>query len=223
MIQRDLLISFDSAPTVNDEPTVAPVAGPTDAPVAGPTDAPVAGPTDAPAPSPTIAPTAGPTAGPTAEPIPTVSPSSAPTAEFIEIRMGGFFMAFNSQNKVDEPTEEQYDDALEKLDDWFGGTVFAAEFESNPDLSFVSVEHVLNRTLYGENAGIPEEKYNIYMEFEDVILTFTRGSTNIPNANDLYIIYKNGMIEDYIYFVRELDGPIGGTIEAYSEREATLP
>jgi len=54
---------------------------------------------------------------------------------------------------------------------------------------FASDPNIVRET--SEVAGLPDESYNIYMEFGGAILYFTATSVGIPSANELNEIDKD--------------------------------
>ena len=156
-------------------------------------------------------------------------------------------MSYRS-TKTEEPTEEEYNQLVSANEQWYND-LYATFFESNPDLEFVDIQLILNETLHGDDVSLPSPDYNIYMVskiqrsntsagclylilfhiffqgYEDGILRFTGTSKNIPAPFDLYVIYTDGITQDYlINVVRALSGtPFSGVLEGYTAREGQLP
>jgi len=159
------------------------------------------------------------------EPLVTRSPSAEPVAAppaVIQVGMGDFYMSYVTSDNT-EPTEAEYEQLRQLNIDHFGGA-FADAFASDPDIEFESLQLILRETRHGSSAGIPDGTFNIYMDYEDALLTFSETSVGIPDANELFIIYKDGLTTEYLLQMRaDLTGtPFATVNEGFTEREGTL-
>lgn len=61
-------------------------------------------------------------------------------------------------------------------------------------------------------------------EYEDAVLTFSETSKNIPDSDELFLIYANGLTQPYLLTVRAMKGtPFAGVTEGLTERVQTSP
>ena len=70
-------------------------------------------------------------------------------------------MSYRSTKKA-EPTAEEYNQLVMVNEEYYAG-FYTDFFANDPDLDFVSIELPLKETRHGENAGLPDSTYNIYM------------------------------------------------------------
>ena len=78
---------------------------------------------------------------------------------------------------------------LQRTSDYFE-TVFADFYANNPDVDFLGIESAIDFTLYAGEAGRPEERFNIYINFSFSDLTFTEDSIPPTTAEALDILYS---------------------------------
>lgn len=165
-------IAGTGAPVVaTDEPTAAPVVG-TDAPVAS-TDAPVAS-ADAPTIAPIVAsnaPSFAPSTSPLADGA-TRAPTEAPKQL---VRVQDYFIAYVIDPKADrEPTEEEYIEMNVRSAAHFADAI-EAFYAGRDDVTFLGVESAIEDT--GFQQGIPEERFDIFIDFEFADVAYTLDST----------------------------------------------
>ena len=189
------LVSF----TPSESPT------PTDVPIPRPTDAPVAQPTDAPIPQPTDAPIAQPTDAP----VP-LQPTATPVQR---VRVRDFYISFVSPDAAREPTQAEYEEMMAKTTDWFE-VVFAERFANDPNVTFLGSNSAIEETKF--NAGIPEARFNIYMNFEFTDVLYTEDSSP-PGVAETFEIMRQAITTDYILeAVRSVtDSPFEVVTEVY--------
>jgi uncharacterized surface protein with fasciclin (FAS1) repeats len=119
-------------------PSLVPTGVPNKAPVTNtPTLAPVTN-------TPTLAPV---TEAPTGVPLPTAMPVQ-------RLRIRDFYIAFVADDPK-EPTEEQYQEMLQRVEDHFVSH-FKEFYKGNPEIEFLNATSSLDSTLY--EAGIPEPR-----------------------------------------------------------------
>ena len=167
------------APTAGTEAPTSAIASPTGAPVVG-TDAPVlatAMPTAAPVvgtEAPVVA-TGSPSVTPTfaVSVAPTLTPSFSPLAEGATrapaitprqtVRVTDYFISYVTMS-TREPTEEEYSEMLNRTTIYFD--MYFEEFYAGTDVDFLGLDSMIGFTLYGAEAGIPEPRFDIYIDFE---------------------------------------------------------
>ena len=143
---------------------------PTDAPIPRPTDAPIAQPTDAPVP---------------------LQPTATPVQR---VRVRDFYISFVSPDAAREPTQAEYEEMMAKTTDWFEG-VFAERFANDPDVTFLNMNSAIEETKF--NAGIPEARFNIYMNFEFIEVVYTEDSSP-PGPDETFQILRSAITPEYI-------------------------
>ena len=131
--------------------------------------------------------------------------------------MDSFYTSFESTASTG-PTEAEYEQLRAETVKYYNG-FFAEQFSSNPGIDFVSLEFNLDFTLEGAAAGIPETRFNIYMEYSEAVFQFTPSPSN-PNEAFLFESMRNGVTTTYILdTVRTLTGtPFAEVTEAFSAR-----
>ena len=73
-------------------------------------------------------------------------------------------------------------------------------------------------------SGVAFVPFLFLQEYEDAILTFSGTSINIPNQNELFMIYAEGVTQPYLLTVREMKGtPFAGVVEGLTKRVETTP
>lgn len=87
-------------------------------------------------------------------------------------------------------------------------TFLSTAFSSNPLVKFVGVEFTLDFTMHA--AGIPEARFNIYMEYSGAVVSFEPAKSN-PDKDVIFLRLKKGITPDYLLdTVRALKGtPFG--------------
>jgi hypothetical protein len=205
-----------------DAPTGVPTATPTVTPTATPTITPTVAPTAVPTVAPSIAPTSPtPSATPTA--IPSDSPSVAPiplnpTPTPVQLLLvEDYYISFVAPGATREPTQEEYDEMLVRINDWFEQQ-FEELYANNPDVEFLGAESSNDFTLYGLNTGIPPRpaEFNIYMNFDFTEYTYSETST-VPTTQEVFEVMRQSITRDFILeVVRTFTGtPFESTIEVF--------
>lgn len=133
----------------------------------------------------------------------------------VEIELRDIFQAFSASQAARAPTEEEYADLQQRTMQHFE-THLQNVFANDPDNEFLRIESVLRTTRYGENAGIPAERFNIYMEYDSITIYFKNGS-KIEDAGRVMQLLKDSITVDYILDTpRKMDGtPFASTVEVY--------
>lgn len=109
-----------------------------------------------------VGPTSAPSAtGPGQTQAPSGAPSSAPVPQFVEVRLGNFYMSYRSTKKA-EPTAAEYNQLVMVNEEYYAG-FYTDYFANDPNIDFVSIQLPLKETRHGDNAGLPDSTYNIYM------------------------------------------------------------
>ena len=208
------------APT--STPTVAPTAAPTATPTVAPTATPIVAPTAVPTVAPSIAPTSpAPSVGPTV--VPSDSPSIAPiplnpTPVPVQIVLiEDYYISFVAPGATREPTQEEYDEMLIRINDWFE-MQFMALYANRTDVQFLGAETSNDFTLFGLNTGIPPrpENFNIYMNFDFSEYTYSESST-VPTTQEVFEIMRLSITQAFILqVVRTFTGtPFESTVEVF--------
>ena len=131
-------------------------------------------------------------------------------------------MSYRSTDNT-PPTEEQYEQLRAANVAYYTGW-FTDAFDGDPENTFHSMDLIVRQNLSGDVVDNPNDTFNQMQEYETAIIRFERGS-NPPSANDLYVIYKDGITNDYLLTsIRTIaDTPFTGVEEGFSEREADQP
>lgn len=111
---------------------------------------------------------------------------------------------------------------LRRVTEWFN--MFFEEFYADdPDVEFLGTESEIDLTLFGSEAGIPQERYNIYMDFS--FTEFIWSEDSIPPLNsELFDIMRTSISTDFILQqVRTFTGsPFETTNEAFFAASDTV-
>jgi hypothetical protein len=201
--------------TASEAPTIAPTAtvetsAPTLAPATGaPTSAPVVGPTTA-APT-TAAPSVLPSDAPSNMPI-NLSPTATPVQT---VRVTDYYISFVAPDATREPTQDEYAEMLRRITAYFKDT-FTGIYANDPNTTFLDVVSSNDFTLYGAAAGIPEARFNIYMNFDLSDFTYTLDSV-VPTNAEIFQIMKDSITQQFIIdVVRTYTGtPFESTNEVF--------
>jgi hypothetical protein len=73
-----------------------------------------------------------------------------------------------------------------------------------PLTEFIEWNTTLSDTMF--NAGIPHQRFNIYMEYSLTTATYTAASQNVPTPIDFLTILKDGFLVEYLLNVTALIG-----------------
>lgn len=140
-------------------------------------------------------------AGATAAPVtmaPTLSPVSAqPTTTPVQrLRIRDFYISFVNANADRAPTEAEYIEMMSRTNKWFSDA-FANFYANDPDTDFIRSESGVDETLYGADAGIPEERFNIYIGFNFTDLVYSIDS-ELPETEETFDLLEAQISREYI-------------------------
>jgi hypothetical protein len=142
----------------------------------------------------------------TAAPVPSPTDSSTPepTGTPVRIRVTDFYITYVSeQNPVVEVTTAQFQDEVDVTTRYFEDYL-KAMFEDETDITFLRAESALGSTLI--NAGIPEDRFNIYMEYDYTDLIYTADS-NPPDAATSFDLLRNSFTPEFLLrYARNVTG-----------------
>ena len=152
---------------------------------------------------------------PTTTPMPssTVSPTEAPvpTAPFQTIRVPDFYIAYVAEQSPVVVTTEQFDEQVRVTNLYFEDFL-KVMFADQTDITFLRAESSLESTLI--DSAIPEERFNIYMQYEYTDLIYTADS-NPPDVEASFEILKNSMSVEYLLrYARNVTGAFATVNEA---------
>jgi transforming growth factor-beta-induced protein len=178
--------------TPPDLPTAAPVPGATAAPAGPDASAAPAGPGATAAP--VIPATAAPSMSTPGSDTPSMSPVSAgppvdPT--MITVRVEDYYISYVAPGATRAPTQEEYNEMVLRTSGYFD-YVFRDRFTSDPTIKFLGTKAASDFTLYGAEAGIPEERFNIYINFSVSEVMFANDST-VPDVSVLFGIMMDSI------------------------------
>jgi uncharacterized surface protein with fasciclin (FAS1) repeats len=197
--------------------TAAPMTAPMTVPVAPPVEPPVEPPVAIPIVAPVAAVTAAPVAAVTGAPVP--APTTAPAAASNEqtVRLQDFYISYVAPGATREPTVAEYAEMLNRTSNYFQ-RYFETYYANDPNVEFVSIKATTDFTRYGPDAGIPEAKFNIYINFALTDLTFTADSTP-PDAKALFdILAASTSGQDGVtYILTEVQTFTGSPFETTNE------
>lgn len=135
---------------------------------------------------------------------PTVPSTLEPTTSTRIERVEKFFISYVSSSTT-EPTEDEYASVVASTEEYFN-EFLSAELEGDPNFTLVGLEFILDFTLFGDEAGIPEDRYNIYLDFTAVDIHFTLDSEP-PSRRELFGLITDGITSEYlINYVLTLTG-----------------
>lgn len=121
------------------------------------------------------------------------APTAAPTE--IRVRVSNFYIAYvATQDPLVEPTPEQYANQA-NLTNTFFEDLFGAMFANSSDTTFLGAETTLDYTLF--QAGIPAERFNLYMDYAYTDLIYTVDS-DPPDAATSFELMRGSISEDFI-------------------------
>jgi hypothetical protein len=107
-----------------------------------------------------------------------------------------FYIAFISESDV-EPSPDEYEQLSAAIVEYYNGFIRDALMVSDPSLEFIRVEFFLTDTQH--EAGIPEDRFNIYMEYSTAIAFFTpNGQGNLISTEDLLNLLLDGITTDFL-------------------------
>jgi hypothetical protein len=150
-----------------------------DRPTSTPTITPVAA-TDAPS----VAPAIAESDAPSRAPIP-LSPTAI-------VRVTDYYIAFVAPAATREPTEDEYNEMLRRITEYFVD-IFTAM--NDADTEFVSIDSSIDFRLYGDGAVIP--RFNIYMNFDFSNFIYTETSV-VPTVAEIFDILRYSINQEFI-------------------------
>jgi hypothetical protein len=113
-------------------------------------------------------------------------------------------MAYVAPDATVPPTDAEYQQVVDNTVEFFSRT-----FNSTP--GFAGITPSLRKTEW--ETGFPEERFNIYMEYEYMDILFEQGS-DLPTSEAALEQMRNAVSPDYILnYVR----PVGGTFSTVNE------
>ena len=183
---------------------------PTSAPVIGPT---TAAPTTA-APitvAPSIVASDAPSLAPSGAPV-VLSPTPTPVQT---VRITDYYISFVAPDATREPTQDEYDEMLRRITEYYK-EIFTGIFATDPDTVFLDIISSNDFTLFGDAAGIPEARFNIYMNFDFSDIIYTEESV-VPTNQEIFTIMEEAITQDFILeVVRTYTGtPFESTNEVF--------
>lgn len=137
-------------------------------------------------------------AAPTTVPTVSIAPSTlSPTPGELRVDLNEkFYIAFISLSDV-APTPDEYEQMAIAIEEYYNEFIRTSLMTTDPTLDFIRVEMPLNVTQ--ANAGIPDDRFNIYMEFSTAIAFFVpNGMGNLITSADLLDILLNGITTDFL-------------------------
>ena len=107
-----------------------------------------------------------------------------------------FYIAFISDSDV-EPTANEYEQMRSAIEEYYNGLISTMLMTTDPSLDFLRIEMYLNSTRH--NAGIPDDRFNIYMEFTTAIAFFApNGTDTLITADDLLGLLLDGITTEFL-------------------------
>jgi hypothetical protein len=146
-----------------------------------------------------------PSATPTIAPVVTSSPSKgivvespSPTLEHHIVRLDDYYMSFVAPDATRSPTTEEFSEMLLRITAYFDA--YLTEYlATNQTLMFDRIETSNDFNLYGiPEAGQPEERYNIYMNFNYSDFIFTPDTLDPPTSDEIFSILLTSITPDFI-------------------------
>lgn len=131
----------------------------------------------------------------------------APT---LRVQVAEFFLAYAAPGSTGEPTEEEYQSLANSTIDYFN-SFFTDFYGGNDDVEFLGWEAKLDFARY--NAGFPEDRYNVYLQFAPSELVYSEGSDPLDPATS-FDTMKSGVSVAYILeYVRQVPGGAFSTVD----------
>ena len=151
---------------------------------------------------------------------PTTSPAPTPTP-VIRVRVGDYYLAYvSNQNPLVEPTPEQYAAQADVTTRYFED-FFRASFANSSDTTFLGAESNLDYTLF--QAGIPAERFNLYMDYSYMDLIYSIDS-DPPDAAMSFELMRASISEDFIRnYVWNTTKSAFATVNEVVMRGSTMP
>lgn len=185
-------------------PTAAPTRVTTGTPTTAPTKSSIGIQTLAPTNSIEESPTRTPTISPTL--IPTLAgsswPSIQPSVQLQRVTVTDYYISYVIPGLTEEPSQEDIDILLDATRQFFV-TIFE-DYYVDSDVQFLDLKYELKEWLY--NASIPEERFNLYMHYDTVVL-YELDSPRPASPLESFSIMSNTDFAPYIIeYVRTIPG-----------------
>jgi hypothetical protein len=103
-----------------------------------------------------------------------------------------------------EPTPFQYSEARRITIEYYNKFIRSSLMMSRPMVEFIEWNATLLSTRF--NAGIPSQRFNIYMEYVMVVAIYARESRNVPSPGEFLNLVKDGYVDEYLLNVTSLVG-----------------
>jgi hypothetical protein len=116
------------------------------------------------------------------------------------VRLEDYYMSFVAPDATRSPTEEEYSEMLVNITNYFE-TYLKDYFitNNNETISLVRIVTSNDFNLYGTSTpGLPDSRYNIYMNFNYTDFMYTPGTENPPNAEETFSILLLSITPDFI-------------------------
>jgi hypothetical protein len=114
------------------------------------------------------------------------------------------------------PNEEEYMGTVSRTTEYFNN-FFTTTYENDPNVNFLGAQAQLDFNLY--EAGIPAERFNIYMDYAYMDLYFTADSTNLPTPDEAFVLMRDSITAEYITDYVQVEGtPFFSTSEVVFRR-----
>lgn len=145
------------------------------------------------------------------------SPTAAPVVSNKPLVVkSAYSIAYAAPEATREPTQDEYDEMTRLTNEYFAQKLI--DYYGN---DFKGVETSITNTLY--EAALPEERFNIFMEFSSDV-TFAKGLSPSPDAAEISAIIRDSINADYILgVVRSFSSPFESTNEIYFNFDAIAP
>jgi hypothetical protein len=142
-------------------------------------------------------PIASPTTTTTMLPVSAAPSTLSPTPSELRVDLNeSFYIAFISIS-VDEPAPDEYEQMATAIEEYYNGFISAMLMTTDPSLEFIRIEIDLDSTQH--NAGIPDDRFNIYMEFSTAAAFFMlNGAGNLITSDDLLQLLLDGITTDFL-------------------------
>jgi hypothetical protein len=133
----------------------------------------------------------------TTEPVSAAPSTLSPTTSELRVDLNeSFYIAFITSSDV-EPTADEYEQMAAAIEEYYNGFIRTMLMTTDPSLDFIRIEMNLNSTQY--NAGIPDDRFNIYMEFSTATAFFMpTGAGSLISSDDLLNLLLDGITTDFI-------------------------
>ena len=128
------------------------------------------------------------------------TPTGAPTEPFIRIRVTDYYIAYVIPLLTEPPTPEEAAELLAVTRDfWFE---YFVDFYADSEIQFRDLVLTIDEEKFG--MGIPEERYNYFLDFDTVVL-YAEDSPEPPGARETFSIMSRADFVSYILdYVRSL-------------------